>query len=168
MTWGVPLLVSYHIAFSYCSWGSQGKNTEVICHSLLQGPHSVRPLHRDLPILGCPAGMAWFHWVRQGCDPSVIRLISFLWVWFQCVCSLMPSCNTYHLGFLLPWAWGISSQLLQQSTTTAPYLGWGVSLNKRVNKNWSTKESKTQYLDAISKMAEWFLFVSKANHSTSR
>ena len=36
MTWGVPLLVSYYIAFSYCSWGSQGKNTEVVCHSLLQ------------------------------------------------------------------------------------------------------------------------------------
>ena len=24
------------IAFSYCSWGSQGENTEVVCHSLLQ------------------------------------------------------------------------------------------------------------------------------------
>ena len=23
-------------SFSYCSWGSQGKNTEVVCHSLLQ------------------------------------------------------------------------------------------------------------------------------------
>ena len=32
----VPLSVSYHFAFSYCSWGSQGKNTEVACHSLLQ------------------------------------------------------------------------------------------------------------------------------------
>ena len=29
MTWGVPLLLSYHFAVSYCSWGSQGKNTEV-------------------------------------------------------------------------------------------------------------------------------------------
>ena len=36
MTWGIPLSVSYHFAFSYCSWGSQGKNTEVACHSLLQ------------------------------------------------------------------------------------------------------------------------------------
>ena len=35
-TWGVLLSVSYHFAFSYCSWGSQGKNTEVVCHSLLQ------------------------------------------------------------------------------------------------------------------------------------
>ena len=34
--WGVHLSVSYHFAFSYCLWGSQGKNTEVVCHSLLQ------------------------------------------------------------------------------------------------------------------------------------
>ena len=24
------------ITFSYCSWGSEGKNAEVVCHSLLQ------------------------------------------------------------------------------------------------------------------------------------
>ena len=35
-TWGVHFSVSYHFAYSYCSWGSQGKNTEVVCHSLLQ------------------------------------------------------------------------------------------------------------------------------------
>ena len=34
--WGVHLSVSYLFAFSYCSWGSQGKNTEVVCHSLLK------------------------------------------------------------------------------------------------------------------------------------
>ena len=33
---GVYLSVSYLFAFSYCSWGSQGKNTEVVCHCLLQ------------------------------------------------------------------------------------------------------------------------------------
>ena len=33
---GAHLLVSYLFAFSYCSWGSQGKNTELVCHSLLQ------------------------------------------------------------------------------------------------------------------------------------
>ena len=42
MTWGVPFLISYHFAFSYCSWGSQGKNTEVVCHSFSCGPQSVR------------------------------------------------------------------------------------------------------------------------------
>ena len=31
-----PLSISSHFAFSYCSWGSQGKNIEVVCHSLLQ------------------------------------------------------------------------------------------------------------------------------------
>ena len=31
-----PLSVSYHFSFSYCSWSSQGKETEVVCHSLLQ------------------------------------------------------------------------------------------------------------------------------------
>ena len=35
-TWGVQLSVSYLFAFSYCSWGSQGKNIEVVCHSFLQ------------------------------------------------------------------------------------------------------------------------------------
>ena len=35
----------------------------------------------------------------------------------------MPSRNTYRLGFLLPWTWSISPQLLQQSAAAAPYLG---------------------------------------------
>ena len=30
------LSLSYLFAFSYCSWGSQVKSTEVVCHSLLQ------------------------------------------------------------------------------------------------------------------------------------
>ena len=34
---------------------------------------------------------------------------------------------TILLGFLLPWAWGISSWLLQQSAAIAPYLGRGVA-----------------------------------------
>ena len=33
---GEFLSVSYHFAFSYCSWDSQGKNTEVVCHCLPQ------------------------------------------------------------------------------------------------------------------------------------
>ena len=41
-----------------------------------------------------------------------------------CVCPLMPlTTPTVLLGFLLPWTWGISSWLLQQSTAAAPYLG---------------------------------------------
>ena len=30
----------------------------------------------------------------------VIRLASFLCLWFQCVCPLMPSRNTYHLTWV--------------------------------------------------------------------
>ena len=33
---GGHLLVSYLLAFSYCPWGSPGKNTGVSCHFLLQ------------------------------------------------------------------------------------------------------------------------------------
>ena len=45
--------------------------------------------------------------------------VSALW------CPLVTP--TILLGFLLLWAWGISSRLLQQRTAAAPYLGWGVS-----------------------------------------
>ena len=33
---GIHLLVSYLFAFSYYAWSFQGKNAEVVCHSLLQ------------------------------------------------------------------------------------------------------------------------------------
>ena len=33
---GSSCLMSYLFAFSYCSWGSQGKNAGLVCHSLLQ------------------------------------------------------------------------------------------------------------------------------------
>ena len=40
----------------------------------------------------------------------------------------MPSLSAYpHTCFLLPWMWGISSWLLQQSAAAAPYLGRGVA-----------------------------------------
>ena len=79
-------------------------------------PSPVNHILSDLSTMTCPLwvtpqGIAWFHCVRQGCGPSVIRLTSFLWLWFQCVCSLMPSCNN------LPSYLGFS------------YLGRGVSLH---------------------------------------
>ena len=48
LTWGVYLSVSYLFAFSYCSWGSQGKNSEVVWDSLLWWAHFVRTFHHDL------------------------------------------------------------------------------------------------------------------------
>ena len=142
MIWGVPLLVSYHFAFSYCSWGSQARIPKWFAIPFSSGPHSVRPLHHDPPVLGCPTGMAWFHCVRQDCGPSVIRLTSFLWVWFQCVCPLMPSCNTYRLTWvsltldvgLSPYGCSSKVQPLLLTldegyllTTTPPYLESGIA-----------------------------------------
>ena len=49
--------------------------------------------------------------------------VSALW------CRLAPP--TILLGFLLPWAWAISSRLLQQSAATAPYLGQGIYPHRR-------------------------------------
>ena len=102
------------------------------------GPHSVRPLQYDPPVLGCPAGMAWFHWVRQGCVVLVwLDWLVFCEYGFSLSAFWCPLATpTILLGFLLPWAWGISSRLLQQSTAAAPYLGRGVSpyifLNKHI------------------------------------
>ena len=120
---GVHLSVSYLFPFSYCSWGSQGKNTEVVCHSLLQWPIFCQtsppwPVHPWWPHTAWPS----FTELDRGMA-HVIRLASCLWLWFQSVCPQMPSLSTVLLGFLLPWMWVISSQLLQQSTATAPYLG---------------------------------------------
>ena len=89
MTWGVPLSVSYHFAFHTGHGVLKARILKWLAIPFSSGPPSIRPLHHDPPILGGPMGMAWFHWVRHGCIPSVIRLTSFLWLWFQCVCPLM-------------------------------------------------------------------------------
>ena len=45
LIWGVPHSVSYYFAFSYCSWGSQSKITEVVFHPLLQWTTSCHSFH---------------------------------------------------------------------------------------------------------------------------
>ena len=44
------------LGLSYCSWGSQGKNTEVACHSLLQWTTFCQTFHHDPTGLG---GSTW-------------------------------------------------------------------------------------------------------------
>ena len=83
--------VSYVFAFSHCcSWSSQGKNTEVVCHSLLQwatfcqnSPSWLVRLRR--PYMG---GVAHSFIELDKAVLHVIRLVSFLWLWFS-VC--LPS-----------------------------------------------------------------------------
>ena len=118
------LSVSYLFAFSYCSWGSQGKNTEVVCHSLLQWTTFCQT---SLPWAGC---LGWPHtaWL------SFTELDKLWSMWSDwpvvCDCGFCLSAlwhtfsvPTVLLGILLPWIWGIFSRLFQQSAATAPYLG---------------------------------------------
>ena len=101
---------------SYCSWCSQGKNTEVVCHSLLQWTTFCQTSPPWPDSLGWPH-TSWLSFIElEKAVVHVIRLASCLWLCFQSVCLLMPSLSAYLLlGFLLPWMWGISSRLLQQS-----------------------------------------------------
>ena len=48
---------------------------------------------------------------------------------------------TLLLGFLLPWTWGISSRLLQQSAAAAPNLGRGVSPHGHPSWPWASSSS---------------------------
>ena len=128
-TWGVALSVSYHFAFSYCSWGSQGKNTEVVCHSLLQWTIFCQTSPPWSTRLGWPH-RAWLTFIEL--DKAVVlvwldRLV-FCDYGFSVSALWGPLATpTIWLELLLRWTWGISSGLLQQSTAAAPYLGRGVS-----------------------------------------
>ena len=81
-TCGVPLSVYYHFAFSYCSWGSQGKNIEVVCHSLLQWTTFCQTSPPWSACLGWPH-MSWLSFIELfKAMVHVIRLAAFLWLWF--------------------------------------------------------------------------------------
>ena len=114
LTWGVHLSVSYLFAFSYCSWVSQGKNTEVVFYSLLQWTSFCQtsppcPAHLGWPHrawlsfieLDKAAVLVWLDWLVF-CDYGFS--VSALW------CPLATP--TILHGFLLSWTWGITSQLL--------------------------------------------------------
>ena len=55
-SWTIFSLANYRASsFSDCSWGSQGKSTEVVCIPSSSGPCLVRNLHREASVLGGPA-----------------------------------------------------------------------------------------------------------------
>ena len=74
--------------------------------------------------------LVWLDWLVF-CDYGFS--VSVLW------CPLTTP--TVFLGFLLPWTLGISSQLLQQSTAAAPYLGRGVSPHRCPSWPWTWNSS---------------------------
>ena len=98
------------------------------CHSLLQWTTFCQncppwPVHLGWPYT------AWLSFVEL--DKFVVHVIilaSFLWLWFQSVCPLMPSLSIYRLTWVsLTLDVGISSRPLQQSTAAASYLGCGIA-----------------------------------------
>ena len=71
---------SYLFAFPYCSWGSQGKNTEVVCHSLLQWTTFCQTSPPWPVCLGWPHTV-WLSFTELGkAVVHVIRLASCLWL----------------------------------------------------------------------------------------
>ena len=96
----------------------------MVCHSLLQWItfcQTSPPWPTHLGWLGFieldkAVVLVWLDWLVF-CEHGFS--VSALW------CPLATP--TILLGFLLPWTWGISSQQLQQSAATAPYLRPGLS-----------------------------------------
>ena len=68
-------------------------------------PSPVDHVLSELSTMTCPSwvalhGMAHSFIELDKAVVRVIRLASFLWLWFQCVCPLMSSRNTYHLTWV--------------------------------------------------------------------
>ena len=137
LTWMVHLSVSFIFAFSYCSWGSQGKHTEVAYRSILQWTTFCQnsPLHSvclEWPYtawLSLSVTRLWSMWSDWLIFCDFGFTLSALW------CPLLEP--TVLLGFLLPWTWGICSWLLQKNTATVLYLGQGVSPHCHPSWSWT-------------------------------
>ena len=72
----------------------------MVCHSLFQWATFCQTSPPWPVRLGWPH-MTWLSFIElDKAVVHVIRLASFLWLWFQCVCPLMPSRNTYHLTWV--------------------------------------------------------------------
>jgi len=129
-------------SFSYCSWGFQGKNTQVVCHSLLQWTTFCQT---SPPWPSC---LRWPHteWLSftevDKAVVCVIRLAGFLWLWFQCVYPLMPFCNTYSLTWdSLTLDVGYLFTAAPESAASAPFLGRGISPHGRPSWPWRWSSS---------------------------
>ena len=64
------IIFFFFFAFSYCSWGSQGKDTEVVCHSLLQWTTFCQNSHHAVHL-----GWPYTAWLIE-LDKAVIQVIS--------------------------------------------------------------------------------------------
>ena len=67
-------------------------------------PSPVDHILSDLSTMTCPSLVAPWAWLSfTELDKAVVLVwLDWLvfWVWFQCVCPLMPYCNNYHLTWV--------------------------------------------------------------------
>ena len=100
-------------------------------------PSPVDHILSDLFTMTCPSWVAPRAWLSFIVLDKAVVLVWLDWLVFHeygfsvSVLWCPLATPTVLLGLLLPWTWGISSWLLQQSTAAAPYLGWGVSPHHR-------------------------------------
>ena len=108
-------------AFSYCSWGFQGKNAAVVCHSLLQWTTFCQNCPPWPVRLGWPY-TAWLSFTEL--DKAVVHVIglaSFLWLWFRlsalwCPLSALLSVSASFLNVSFLGHWKCYSRFLTVST----------------------------------------------------
>jgi len=90
------------------------------------------------------APQAWLSFIELG---KAVVLVWLDWLVFCDYGFSVPALwcplatPTVLLEFLLPWMWGISSQLLQRSAASAPYLGWGVTPHHCPSWPWTWNSS---------------------------
>ena len=131
-----------------------------VCHSLLQWTTFCQNSPPWPICLGWPH-TAWLSFIELNkAVVRVIRLASFLWLWFKSVCPLVPSLGAYHLirvsltldmGYFftatpakcsrcsLPWMWGIFSR--------PPLLSLDVGCFLSVARHSSTVQPKDPQVD---------------------
>ena len=100
LTWGVLLSVSYHFVISYCSWGSQGKNTEVVCHSLLQWTTFCQTSPPWPTHLAWPHGHGLVSWGSLG-ENSYMYMYESLCCPPETVITLLISCSSSSVSYLV-------------------------------------------------------------------
>ena len=101
----------------------------MVCHSLLQWTTFCQT-SPPWPIRLGWLHTAWLSFIKlDKAVVHVIRLASFLWLWFQCVCPLMPSRNTYGCK-----SWTEKSWVLKN------WCFWTVVLEKTLESHLDCKE----------------------------
>ena len=135
LTFRVHVSVLCLFVFSYCLWGTQGKNTEVVCN-LFSIDHVVRTFHHNTSILGSLYGMT--HSFTE-LDKAVVHVITK---------AVMPSNHLIlcHTLLLLP---SIFPNIRVFFNELALYISlpnyWNFSIN-----------TSNEYSGLISFMIDWF------------